>query len=132
MKQKITLSMHPTLELLTSCLEMLCADHLLKKASSTFEKHWRDLSHLQPKVADSMIVNTRSFVPSVIKYRIQVPCNIRKGPLCYPSTAFPLQSCSQTQMSTLPELTFWRSGQALSHPPVSPHGTSGPLSTLSF
>lgn len=48
--------MHLMLELLTSCLEMLHADHLLETAS-TLGKHWRQLGLIrQAKVAENMIV----------------------------------------------------------------------------
>lgn len=43
--------MHLMLELLTSCLEMMCADHLLETAS-TLGKHWKELGLIrQAKVS---------------------------------------------------------------------------------
>ena len=88
MKQKITLSVHLMLELLTSCLEALSSDHLLEEASTLGA--WGEWNAgegclIRPaEVAESMINNF--FFPNQWgKYKTWVPWNTRKGPLSYPS-----------------------------------------------
>ena len=91
MKQKITLSVHLMLELLTSCLAALSSDHLLEEASTLGgcgERNAGEGCLIRPaEVAESMINNVFFFFfPNQWgKYKTWVPWNTQKGPLSYPS-----------------------------------------------
>ena len=88
MKQKITLSVHLMLELLTSCLAALSSDHLLEEASTLGgcgERNAGEGCLIRPaEVAESMINNVFSS-NQWGKYKTWVPWNTQKGPLSYPS-----------------------------------------------